>query len=198
MYRLTFLPFVGKQYIKGGIFGKRIMVLGDSHYGSEPDAMITNNVLGWYLDYSLKRVGWMNTFLKFERAMVGHTTNHNETLSIWNSLLFYNYLQVLLDGPREAGTKQQYKDSEAAFFEVLEKYQPDAIIVWGKRLWENIPWTRWTEYPTLKYSDGSMIDNGCYTLSNGHKVKVMCSYHPSVGYDWNYWAMIIAEFLKTV
>lgn len=27
-----FQPFVGKNYANGGIFGKRIMVLGESHY----------------------------------------------------------------------------------------------------------------------------------------------------------------------
>lgn len=30
-----FQPFVGKDYASGGIFGKRIMVLGESHYCDE-------------------------------------------------------------------------------------------------------------------------------------------------------------------
>ena len=30
-----FQPFVGKDYTTGGIFGKRIMVLGESHYCDE-------------------------------------------------------------------------------------------------------------------------------------------------------------------
>ena len=46
MYKLTFLPFVGKNYNNGGMFGKRIMVLGDSHYGSVPQPNITQDVLG--------------------------------------------------------------------------------------------------------------------------------------------------------
>ena len=29
---IFFQPFVGKHYVSGGIFGKRIMVLGESHY----------------------------------------------------------------------------------------------------------------------------------------------------------------------
>ena len=29
---IFFQPFVGKDYADGGIFGKRIMVLGESHY----------------------------------------------------------------------------------------------------------------------------------------------------------------------
>ena len=117
MYNLTFLPFVGKNYNNGGMFGKRIMVLGDSHYGSVPQPNITRDVLGWYLDQNVEREGWMNTFLKFERSLVNRETTPKDSCEIWNSLLFYNYLQVLLDGPREAGTEQQYKDSAGAFFQ---------------------------------------------------------------------------------
>jgi hypothetical protein len=35
-------------------------------------------------------------------------------------------------------TPDQFQKSDAAFLEVLEKYQPDLIIVWGKRLWHNL------------------------------------------------------------
>lgn len=32
---LFFRPFVGSSYADGGLFGKRIMVLGESHYCDE-------------------------------------------------------------------------------------------------------------------------------------------------------------------
>ena len=32
---IFFQPFVGKDYVNGGIFGKRIMILGESHYCDE-------------------------------------------------------------------------------------------------------------------------------------------------------------------
>ena len=194
MYKLTFLPFVGKNYNNGGMFGKRIMVLGDSHYGSVPQPNITQDVLGWYLDQNVEREGWMNTFLKFERSLVNRETTPKDSCEIWNSLLFYNYLQVLLDGPREAGTEQQYRDSAGAFFQVLDRYRPDVIIVWGKRLWKNLPWDNWIEGAPVTV-DGEEIDNGCYKLSNGHMVRVVCVYHPSAGYSWDYWHKVIMRFM---
>lgn len=194
MYNLTFLPFVGKNYNNGGMFGTRIMVLGDSHYGSVPQPNITRDVLGWYLDQNVEREGWMNTFLKFERSLVNRETTPKDSLEIWNSLLFYNYLQVLLDGPREAGTEQQYKDSAGAFFQVLDRYRPDVIIVWGKRLWKNLPWDNWIEGAPVTV-DGVEIDNGYYKLSDGHMVRVVCVYHPSVGYSWDYWHKVIMRFM---
>ena len=35
MNKAFFQPYVGKDYSTGGIFGKRIMVLGESHYCEE-------------------------------------------------------------------------------------------------------------------------------------------------------------------
>ena len=32
---IFFQPFVGNDYANGGIFGKRIMILGESHYCDE-------------------------------------------------------------------------------------------------------------------------------------------------------------------
>jgi len=32
---IFFQPFVGKDYANGGIFGKRIMILGESYYCDE-------------------------------------------------------------------------------------------------------------------------------------------------------------------
>ncbi len=48
---IFFQPFVGKDYASGGVFGKRIMVLGESHY----------------CDEGTERQNWMRTFVKFER-----------------------------------------------------------------------------------------------------------------------------------
>ena len=41
---IFFQPFVGKDYANGGIFGKRIMILGESHYCDEEWAQPTNPV----------------------------------------------------------------------------------------------------------------------------------------------------------
>lgn len=201
------------------------MVLGDSHYGSVTSPSITKDVLAQYLNPNIEREGWMNTFLKFERSLVGKETTKQDSQTIWSSLLFYNYLQVLLDGPREAGTDQQYQDSEDAFFQVLEEYQPEILIVWGKRLWKKLPYKNWEEgdpvFIDTSYddNDGSNgfgdgtgfgggrgsdngigdrygIDNGYYKLKSGRVVRTFCVYHPSAGYDWRFWHNVIKHFVS--
>lgn len=198
-----FKPWIGCQYNNGGIFGRRIMVLGESHYcgenckecGLTPDSYcseFTSRVVNDYLNQNNEREGWMSTYLKFERSLVNHITTPIESETIWNSILFYNYLQVAMQEPRQTGSTIQFKAAEAAFFNVLDQNQPDLLIVWGKRLWNKLPYDRWTNGDKFKV-DGYDIDNGYYSLSNGKMVRTICVYHPSVGYSWDYWYRVIME-----
>ena len=82
----VFSPRIGKDYARGRIFGKKILALGESHYcgsgcadcgecGKHPECSdFTTNVVNWCLDSSVEREGWMNTYLKFERSLVGKET----------------------------------------------------------------------------------------------------------------------------
>lgn len=89
------------------------MILGESHYCDESCAdcgdcqlhrvcmNFTQQVLDDYLNENKERQNWMRTFLKFERSLVGEETNQAMRLKIWNSVIFFDYLQVAMGGPRE-------------------------------------------------------------------------------------------------
>lgn len=206
MNSICFSPYIGKDYVRGGIFGKKILALGESHYcdtgcadcgerGRHPEcADFTKKVVEWCLDPSVEREGWMNTYLKFERSLVGKDTTPLESKKIWDSIAFYNYLQVAMGGAREAGSAQQYRDATEPFLDTLENLQPDVLVVWGVRLWNNLPNRNWTDGPKITV-DGYDVQNGFYTLSSGKKVRAVCVYHPSVGYDWSFWHKVISEFI---
>ena len=194
-----FLPWVGSSYSTGGVFGKRIMVLGESHYIEEEInddyRRFTQDMVENYLSFADSE-GWRNTLLKFERSLVGHYTEPQESRKIWQSLLFYNYLQVPMDGTRQAGSSQDYQEAVAPFFEVLEQYRPQYIIVWGQRLWGNMPaGERWSWNPDIVV-DGQVNKCGNYALKDGTRVKIMPVYHPSVGFSWDYWHKVISKFFS--
>ena len=202
---IFFQPFVGKDYVNGGVFGKRIMILGESHYCDEgcsdcgncclhrECASFTQGVINDYLDDGKERQNWMRTFVKFERSLVGKETDQAMRLKIWNSVLFFNYLQVAMGGPREAGTSAQYHQAGDALLEVMEKYQPEYIIAWGNRLWDKMPGEYWQNGDDIVV-DGYHVATGWYVLSNGKRVKAMAVNHPSVGYSWDYWYRVIQRF----
>lgn len=204
--KIFFQPFVGKNYRSGGIFHKKMLILGESHYCDQgcldcgdtsrhpACKMFTNERISDYLNPSVTRDGWMNTFLKFERSLVGHETSQKESIEIWNSLTFYNYLQATMGGPRMAGTDQDYANAIDPFFDVLETYQPELMIVWGSRLWEKLPNTHgWQDGPSNLALDGNRIYTGSYQLLNGQKINALMVHHPSTGYDWKYWNKVINE-----
>ena len=78
-------------------------MLGESHYcgdacadcgslGHPECADFTRKVVADYLNPANEREGWMNTYLKFERSLVGHETTPDESQRIWDDIAFYNYL----------------------------------------------------------------------------------------------------------
>ena len=202
-----FKPWVGKYYFRKELFPKKIMVLGESHYcasgcsdcgiaNQHPECSnFTKNVIGWYLDHSVEREGWMNTYLKFERSLIGRETTIEDSYQIWHSLVFYNYLQIAMHGPRKSGTNTEYYDASTTFYETLKNNRPDILIVWGVRLLNYLPNIGWKEGAQIEI-EGYQVLNGYYYLPDGHVVRSVGVYHPSVGYDWGFWHKVIRRFIE--
>lgn len=200
-----FKPWVGCNYASGRIFDRKILSLGESHYcgcgeqckfcskrsGGQCSGF-TSQVVRDYLNQDNEREGWMNTYLKFERSLVNRETTPEESVQIWNSILFYNFLQEAMQVPRQAGTPEQYQSAAEPFFSVIDQYQPDLLIVWGIRLWNALPSERWIDGEPISV-DGYENPNGYYQLSDGKKLRVVCVYHPSAAYSWDYWYKVIEK-----
>lgn len=209
---VRFLPWVGKNYEKRLFFGKKILVLGESHNcGKEgctreecesKEAFIecrnmTNNTMKVFFERPERHKPWMNTYTKFERSLFGEWTNAEDRKEIWDAVAFYNYLQYSVDGSRKAGEDDAYEKAIVPFYQVIDFLKPEVIIVWGQRLWYNLPGDeRWEECDSIKMYDGYNIENGFYKLSNGDKAKVFQVNHPSSGYTWEYWHKVIKTMLQ--
>lgn len=122
------------------IVGKKILVLGESHYckdlsngkcsACKRDNMRddcfsqTVDVISGYIEnYTGER--YEQTFLCFERAVLGKKLSLDERKEFWHSVVFYNYIQFDQSGPRKNLIPETSNTSEEAFKEILEKYKPD-------------------------------------------------------------------------
>ena len=190
-----FSPWVGADYSRGGIFDRKILVLGESHYADEGSAKenLTEEVMRNYLSGGYDSEGWTNTFKKFERSLVNRETDLAERGKIWNSVVFYNYLQCVMSSPRETGGDDDFVSSAPAFFEVIQKYQPEVIIVWGQRLWNKLPYDNWHGDKDVDVN-GNVIQCGHYDIG-GKSYMAFPVNHPSGGYPWDYWHTVISAFL---
>lgn len=202
MNKVFFEPWIGADFDSGGIFGKKILVLGEAHIcgGCEKCGGIENAeecadfTTTHCMDVIMSGAtdSWTGTFHKFERSLVGHETDLEESRKIWNSVAFYNYVQKSIDKSRKQPEWVDFRESEDAFFEVIDNLQPDLIIVWGvSRMYDNMPGgERWKAGEKLVI-DGYEVKNGYYRLANGKEARVLWVYHPSAGYSWDWWNKVI-------
>ena len=112
MDKVFFKPWVGKDYDTGGIFGKKILVLGEAHLceGCEDCGHLENaEECADFTSTNCIEIlprgetgSWTRTFHKFERSLVNHETDLEESRQIWHSLAFYNYVQKAMDGSRKS------------------------------------------------------------------------------------------------
>lgn len=189
---MKFYPWVGSEY-SNAYYGKRILVLGESHYcQNESDAVpsITTDVLRGAFDANAEFEGYMNTYTKFARALDGTDMSRTEQEKVWQRVIFYNYVQFPIAGTRMSPTVEEFRNSEEAFFEILEKYRPEAVIVWGKRLYNNLP-KGGEQGPDVKD-----VETWVYSLNDGTKVHLLPITHPSAGFSPEEWHEVIVDFLR--
>lgn len=194
--KINFKPWVGKNY-EQGINGNKVLVLGESHYCAPVEKRhcagqvcnqnnvkdCSNFTIGVIDSFVHKYSGerYEQTFLCFERQITNKELSQEEREEFWNSLIFYNYLQYALDGPKQEPSPTQWKmwaQSEEAFAELLQKYMPDKIIVWGKRLFEALPeWDSTLE--TIVTEDDQQAPARKYHFQ-GKTISALQVYHPAM------------------
>lgn len=213
---VKFRPWVGEKYHTVGIFGKKILVLGESHYCKEDknrnpacialghcsyDCMnevcysqtqdeleiISNNYTG---------VRYQQSFMTTAKSVMGKELTNAEVCSFWKNVAFYNYMQHSQSGPTRPIEFLQYDYSEA-FREVLESLMPDYIIVWGNRLWKNFMpgWDGARSEITLENGDKTPV--WIYNIK-GKEIRAIRVHHPCIGKgrQWHYWHQFYKEFLR--
>jgi hypothetical protein len=165
-------PWVGKNYNKSNVFGTKLLILGESHYGydkmddGEPEVLNATNTL---IVNQLNNIRERFLTNLFNICNTGKITEQK----FWDSVVFYNYIQLKdkLMGPGQRPTQNQWKDSEELFISTIKKYQPDKILVLGKELWFKLPDAGGVDGP-YKYT-------WCYSVSKTKNALATYVYHPS-------------------
>ncbi|MHC5310528.1 hypothetical protein ACYSNM_10775 [Myroides sp. LJL116] len=198
MNKIKFTPWVGENY-QDGFQSKKVLVLGESHYCNDPSeavSSITNDIIKDILDPLSAHEPYKNTYTKFAKSMIGSDLDQLKKKQVWDSIAFYNYVQFPISGPRRSPSTQEFEESTSAFFEALELLRPDYVLVWGKRLYDNLP-NVGKQGKDIVFQGEEPIETWEYLLSDNKKVKVMSITHPSAGYSWDWWHLRIMEFLQS-
>ena len=191
MYR--FRPWIGEDY-QHSRWGKRVLVLGESHYQWDENQPIDNwptltiecieeQIAGEYTDRF-----WTNIAIAF----LNHLPKLDEKRAFWHSVAFYNYIQQCVGfGPGPNPTPAMWPQSLCAFRHLLNTHQPEVIIVLGRPNWWNIQrlgaegphmeGARCTETQWLQYAGGSCLAYGIYHPSSRGRHSFKGQYwHPFI------------------
>lgn len=206
MESLFFKPWIGSLYDKGGIFKKRILVVGEAHVcgadcpncgpgkgASDCEDLTTTGVVTQYLANHSGE--WSRTFRKLERALYGQETDNSESEQIWNSISFYNYVQRAMSASRMSPTREDFDNGEKYFFNVLESLRPELIIVCGQRLYDAMPFATWKRKDNIETEDLS-VRNGLYHLKDKTPVPTIAINHPSSAFSWEKWNEAIEKAIQ--
>lgn len=188
MSYVRFFPWVGEQYATGLRLGKKVLILGESHYQWDEAVSIADRP-SLTIDCIEDQISGAETLAFWTHVAVAFL-NHRPTLDekgvFWNSVAFYNYIQFSVGlGARVRPGDQMWSESETAFAEVLASLKPDVIIVLGYTLWKNLPELNGVAGPAITGAD--QTDTWRYPHPSGSALAYAIL-HPSSGgfsgYRW--------------
>jgi len=182
----SFRPiWVGENYESGGIFDKRILIIAESTYSEDGKDTYKYNLLMAEDHISVyKKNESIKRWLQYRERLVKACLNRQllslrDVEQFWHSIVFFIFVEETLPKNGVRPTEKQWK-SHRPITEVLEKYEPDLIILTACRLFDwwitNNP-INVTEYEKVP---GARIEQTYKYVSKKGKVsKIYGMKHPS-------------------
>lgn len=213
MEHVFFDPWVGSCY-NSGIDGKKIMIMGHNHVcndckdcGNVKDkdegcASLTKKSVEDYLKWretdevpTPRYKGWLRTFFNFAKAFFGYEPDFKqEKCELWDKVLFYNYVQRAVAVWNQKPNSDDYINSQVPFMEVINKYEPDIIIVWGSDAFNGTPGGGKFEEP-ITFED-IIAERYLYILNSGKQCSMIKIHHPSMYFSYFQWHEIIKSMIE--
>lgn len=184
-----FRPWVGANYGEKNQWGVSIMVLGESHWCTDAEAVNPNFTIE--LMQEVVRDGWRYPFWsRIATLFLGRAPTDDEYRSFWDSALFYNYVQQSVGhAARTRPTHVMWTAGADPFQELIAHYQPEFILATGKELWDNLPNTGHSGPPIKLEGDGSK-ESWLYSHPSGSSLAFGIRHPQSWGWkyqDWTAW-----------
>jgi hypothetical protein len=194
-------PWVGRHYPKG-ILGAKLLLVGESHYKKDEgrDENRTREIIQSVLDGGR---------IPFYTKVADLFAQPPE--SFFDHVAFYNYLQEVLEGPKQPLSHAQriLKEDQELFIATLQKLRPERVLILGKTNWRYLP----SKYPDdlkrilcsesrlplslpgrLRPSEKNAY---WYQTRGGHWALVGAISHPSApGFSTKHWHRWVRKFME--
>ena len=128
--RPVFAPWKGERYGQESRFGVGVLVIGESHYGSDHNTIGT---VQWFRERPQRF--FTGAAMVLLGVPIGSQLDSRARAEIWDHVAFYNYFQSFVgDRPRATPEAHQWAEAERPFRWVLNDLQPQVVLVLSKRL----------------------------------------------------------------
>lgn len=142
---VKFEPWTGCRYGSENSLGlpKRLLVLGESHYGGEVRPTFTQYVVE-------EVIGGRGRALPFFKRLFNASCGAKkkptrEALEEFcHAIAFYNFIQTMMETPGDPSKHACWGAAEGPFFECLDRLKPSHIVTCGFTLWRNLPGKRFS------------------------------------------------------
>lgn len=184
---------------KGGTFGEndvRLLILGESHHGTNPTPDWTVDVVRRYIA-NQETEPWFSTFTKIGQVITGRKRSEIDRSRFWNSIAYYNYVQEVVAGFARgpSPSPEMFTRSLPAFLNVISELRPTHILALGLYLWRNRP--PFSAAHSVLTCEGKTSQCGYYASpDSGHRALAIGIQHPSAGFSAPAWHPLVAKFLS--
>jgi len=211
--RMNFQPSVGCGYGSNNSLGlpKRLLVLGESHYGAEPRPDITKEVVREVFDEDVPyRYRFFTSIFKaFCRS--GREPTREALAEFCCAFAFYNFIQEMIVKPGVRPSQAHWEGDVAPFLECLKMWKPSHVVACGFELWDNLPDKGFSRLAVETERDffGQLPDQGKRRLDyrrpgnwigryeyGGGSCLILRTRHPSVAFSASEWRPVLRSFFQ--
>ena len=134
-----FDPWVGSEYRDGGLYGLRVLILGESHYDSS-DKLRESYTIDCIRDIGQRRRFRFFTVVQSLMQGTRGGVSDAERAAFWERVAYCNFVQKFAaPGPRVAPTPEMWSAGGAALVQTVGELSPHLVVALGERLWPRLP-----------------------------------------------------------
>jgi len=136
----VFDPWIGQKYWTDGLRGVRVLILGESHYGTEGTekrSFTTDIVREWGQE---KRLRFFTITQQLFQDIGSSLPSDAQRVEFWDSVAFYNFIQSFVgEEARISPTHAMWRAASDAFLATVSELRPQLIVVLGLELRSQLP-----------------------------------------------------------
>lgn len=189
---MFFQPYVGQNYEHGFKRGRKLLLLGESHYhpGYVPEkhdppefsGPYTQDVVEQALRPGCDYAGPSSFFGRLHRLLTGSEGPTEPIVrEAWTRVAYANYVQAFVgDGAHAKKTNRHWQSGQEALPGLLDLLRPDRVLVLGKATWDALSYGVWRD---RSWQAGG-VDRGLWALPfSGGEALATWVKHPSRAFE---------------